>query len=60
MALPRCRWRVANSIETRFDFVDPNEDMVSRMAEIILKVEANIGALRDHERTAGPTAPARR
>jgi hypothetical protein len=25
-----------------------------------LKVEANIGALRDHERTAGPTAPARR
>jgi dTDP-4-amino-4,6-dideoxygalactose transaminase len=60
MALPQCRWRVANSIETRFDFVDPNEEMVSRMAEIILKVEANIGALRDHERTAGPTAPARR
>jgi len=60
MALPECRWRVANSIETRFDFVDPREDQVSRMLEIIHKVEANIGALRDHERNAGPAAPARR
>ncbi len=60
MALPNCRWRVANSIETRFDYVDPNEAMVNRMAEIIHKVEANIGALRDYERKAGPAAPARR
>jgi dTDP-4-amino-4,6-dideoxygalactose transaminase len=60
MALPNCRWRVANSIETRFDFVDPQEDMVSRMAEIIYKVEANIGALRDHERNTGPAEPAKR
>lgn len=60
MALPNCRHRVANSIETRFDFVDSQEDMVSRMAEIILKVEANIDALRDYERKAGPAAPAKR
>jgi len=60
MALPECRWRVANSIETRFDFVDPREDQVGRMLEIIHKVEANIGALRDHERNAGAAAPARR
>lgn len=50
MALPNCRWRVANSIETRFDFVDPQEAMIERMAETIFKVEANIDALRDHER----------
>lgn len=60
MALPNCRWRVANSIETRFDYVDPNEAMVDRIAEIIHKVEANIGALRDYERAQGPAAPARR
>jgi dTDP-4-amino-4,6-dideoxygalactose transaminase len=53
MALPACRWRVANSIETRFDFVDPQEKMVNRMAEIIHKVEANIDALRRHERQGG-------
>ena len=34
--------------------------MVSRLAEVIHKVEANIGALRDHERTAGPAAQAKR
>lgn len=60
MALPNCRHRVANSIETRFDFVDPQDEMVGRMAEIIYKVEANIDALRDHERTTGPAAPAKR
>lgn len=60
MALPNCRWRVANSIETRFDYVDPNEAMVDRIAEIIHKVEANISALRDYERAQGPAAPARR
>lgn len=60
LALPNCRWRVANSIETRFDYVDPNEANVDRIAEIILKVEANIGALRDYERAQGPAAPARR
>ncbi|MFI5357743.1 MAG: DegT/DnrJ/EryC1/StrS family aminotransferase [Opitutales bacterium] len=60
LALPRCRYRVAHSIETRFDFIDDQEDMVSRMAEIVHKVEANIGALRDHERRAGPAAPAKR
>jgi hypothetical protein len=38
--------------------VAPNEPMITRMAEIILKVEANVDALRDHERTAGPAAPA--
>jgi hypothetical protein len=51
MDLPHCRHRVANSIETRFDFIDPSDDMIGRMAEIILKVEANIGALRDYERS---------
>ncbi|MFZ9682950.1 MAG: DegT/DnrJ/EryC1/StrS family aminotransferase [Cephaloticoccus sp.] len=60
LALPACRHRVANSIETRFDFVDDQSAMVDRMAEIILKVEANLDALRDHERTAGPAAPAKR
>ena len=60
MALPNCRHRVANSIETRFDFIDSQEAMVDRMAEIIHKVEAGIDALRDHERTAGPAAPAKR
>ncbi len=60
MALPNCRARVANSIETRFDFVDAQEEMISRMAEIVFKVEANISALRDHERVAGPAASAKR
>ena len=60
LALPNCRHRVANSIETRFDFVDPQDEMVGRMVEIILKVEANIDALREHERNAGPAAPAKR
>ncbi len=60
MALPNCRWRVANSIETRFDFVDPQEKMVNRMAEIIHKVEANIDALRGHEHRVGVETPARR
>jgi dTDP-4-amino-4,6-dideoxygalactose transaminase len=60
MALPNCRHRVANSIETRFDFIDPREDMVSRMADVIQKVEANIDALRDYERSHGPVATAKR
>lgn len=50
MALPNCRHRVANSIQTRFDFVDPQEAMIARMAEIILKVEANIDELRAYEK----------
>ncbi len=60
MALPNCRHRVANSIETRFDFIDAQENMVSRMANIIEKVEANIDALRDHERKHGAVAAAKR
>ncbi len=59
-ALPNTRWRVANALETLFDFVEPSEAMIARMAEIFLKVEANIAALRDHERTAGPAASALR
>jgi dTDP-4-amino-4,6-dideoxygalactose transaminase len=60
LPLPNTRWRVNQALETGFDMVAPNEPMIARMAEIILKVEANIGALRDHERTAGPAAPALR
>ena len=56
--LPNARWRVDHALETGFDMVAPNEPMIARMAEIILKVEANVDALRDHERTAGPAAPA--
>ena len=57
-ALPNARWRVDHALETGFDMVAPNEPMIARMAEIILKAEANVEALRDHERTAGPAAPA--
>lgn len=60
MALPNTRWRVDHALETGFDMVTPNEPMIARMAEIILKVEANIEALRDHERRVGPAAPALR
>lgn len=60
MALPNCRHRVANSIETRFDFIDDREDMVNRMASIIEKVESNIDALREYERTNGAVAAAKR
>ncbi|HRI82909.1 MAG TPA: DegT/DnrJ/EryC1/StrS family aminotransferase [Opitutaceae bacterium] len=60
LALPNCRHRVANSIETRFDFIDDRADMVMRMAEVVHKVEANIGALRDYERSHGPVATAKR
>ena len=60
MAIPNCRWRVANAIESRFDFIEPGDEMMTRMAEIILKVEAGIGELRDHERASGPAAPAKR
>ena len=56
--LPNARWRVDHALETGFDMVAPNEPMIARMAEIILKVEANVDALRDHERTAGPAAKA--
>lgn len=51
MPLPHCRERVANSIETRFDFVDPQESMITRMAEIVHKVESKIDALREYERS---------
>lgn len=60
LALPGCRAKVANSIETRFDFGEPSDGMIDLMAEIILKVESNIADLRDHERKSGPAAPARR
>lgn len=60
MALPNCRWRVDNALETRFDFIEPSEAMIDRIAETLLKVEAQIDALRDYERSAGPAAPARR
>ena len=58
MALPNARWRVDNALETEFNMVEPNEPMVERMAEIILKVENNIDELRDLERREGPAAPA--
>ena len=60
MALPNCRWRVANAIEIHFDFIEPSEAAVARIAEIFLKVEAGIADLRDHERVNGPSSPARR
>lgn len=60
LPLPNCRWRVAHSIETRFDFLEGSDEMISRMAGIILKVEASIDALREHERQSGPAGPARR
>ncbi len=50
MPLPNARWRVDHAIETGFDFIAPSEPMIERMAEIILKAEANIDALREHER----------
>jgi dTDP-4-amino-4,6-dideoxygalactose transaminase len=58
LRLPNTRWRVNNALETAFDMIEPNEPMIERMAEIILKVEANIGELRDLERREGPSAPA--
>ncbi len=58
LPLPNTRWRVDNALETGFDMVEPNEPMVERIAEIILKVEANIDELRDLERRDGPSAPA--
>ncbi|MCF7687071.1 MAG: DegT/DnrJ/EryC1/StrS family aminotransferase [Cephaloticoccus sp.] len=58
LPLPNTRWRVDHALESGFDMVAPNEPMIERMAEIILKVEANIDALRDHERKVGPAAPA--
>ena len=60
MALPNCRWRVAHAIEIHFDFIEPGDEMVNRVADIILKVEAGVGELRDHERLHGPAAFARR
>jgi dTDP-4-amino-4,6-dideoxygalactose transaminase len=60
LPLPHCRHRIANSIETRFDFVDAQEAQVDRMLEIIAKVEASIDDLREHERLRGPATPARR
>jgi len=51
---------VDNAIEAHFDFIEAGDEMIHRMAEIILKVESEIGALRDHERAAGPAAFARR
>lgn len=60
LPLPNARWRVNHALETGFDMVAPNEPMIERMAEIILKVEANLGALRDYERVNGPSAPALR
>lgn len=60
LPLPNCRRRVARSIETRFDFLEGSDEMVGRMAEIILKVEANIEALREHEHRCGSAVPARR
>jgi hypothetical protein len=58
LPLPNTRWRVNNALETAFDMIEPNEPMIERMAKIILKVEANIGELRDLERREGPSAPA--
>ena len=58
LSLPNARWRVDHALETGFDMVAPNEPMIARMAEIILKVEANIEELREHERLNGPAAPA--
>ncbi|MCC6414747.1 MAG: DegT/DnrJ/EryC1/StrS family aminotransferase, partial [Opitutaceae bacterium] len=58
LPLPQARWRVDHALETGFDMVAPNEPMIERMAEIILKVEANVDALREYERAHGPAAPA--
>ncbi len=60
MALPACRRRIASAVEIRFDFIDADPTMIDRMAEIILKVEANIEDLRAYERAQRLAAAAGR
>lgn len=58
--LPNCRHKISCSLESRFDFIDPAPEIMDRIAEIILKVEANIDDLRTHEREKGPAPKTRR
>jgi len=60
LPLPNTRWRVNHALETGFDMVEADDTMIRRMAEIILKTEAGIDELREHERLNGPATPALR
>ena len=45
LPLPNCRWRVAHALEIRFDYVEPRDAEVQRIAEILQKVDAGMEAL---------------
>ncbi len=48
--VPNCRHRIAHSVEMGFNFTRPAQKQMTRIGEIVAKVEANIDALRAWEK----------
>jgi hypothetical protein len=50
-AVPNCRIKCEQSLETTFNFIKPAAKMMDRIASIVEKVDASIDQLRDWERS---------
>jgi hypothetical protein len=49
--VPNCERKVARSLEMSWNYVEVDEDKVNRMASAFEKVEGNLDALREWERS---------
>jgi dTDP-4-amino-4,6-dideoxygalactose transaminase len=47
---PACEWKVAHSLDMDWNYIRPAPEKMRRIADIVLKVEENLPALRDWER----------
>jgi len=50
VAVPNCERKIARSVEMGWNYVEPSEEKMSRLASVFQKVEENLPALRDWER----------
>jgi dTDP-4-amino-4,6-dideoxygalactose transaminase len=49
--LPGCEWKIAHALEMGWNYVTPNPDGMHQLADAFHKVEENLLALRDYERS---------
>ncbi|MBM3216232.1 DegT/DnrJ/EryC1/StrS family aminotransferase [Candidatus Poribacteria bacterium] len=49
--LPNCERKVARSLEMGWNYTTPNADGMRQLADAFIKVEENLAALRDYERS---------
>ncbi len=51
--LPNCERKLAASVEMGWNYIEPNEEKMNKLARVFRKVQEQLPALRDWERNAG-------